>query len=67
VAALPVTRRPSRTWRPRDPVQREVAALLQLARQLPPAGQRAFCREVERMLAAAERGVTPEQYAKGKR
>lgn len=59
--------RPSRTWRPRDPVKREVAAIMALARQLSPAGLRAYYREVQRMIAAAERGITPEQYAKGKR
>ena len=67
-----MTRPPSgqgagRTWRPRDPVHREVYEIMKRARLLSPAGLRSFEREVERMLDAARRGVTPDEWEKGKR
>ena len=52
------------TPRRRAPAARELAAIMATVRQLSPDGQRAALHMVEHMLTAAERGVTPEQYAR---
>jgi len=54
-----------RTWRPRGAL-RPLTDLLALVRRLSPAQRRVFERELNQMLGAARRGVTPQEWKKGK-